>query len=214
YSAAYGGGWLNAIEILGHMLAAYHVTGDRAFYDAYLYLLDNRYAELVDFSEDVWTVTKRFVANHSDHELAMLAYHTLIRYEPDDSRRQRWIDSLLGMYEWEIPERNPLWTAIVAAFVPDGYKLEDALRTLREWPEDWREWLVDNSHRKDAELDPELDRHGDEQFTTVLPYDEIRTMKWNGNPYAVKGGGDGRTVQAPWPWLLPYWMMRYYGVLK
>ena len=213
YSAAYGGGWLNAIEILGHMLGAYHVTGDRTFYDAYLYLLDNRYAELVDFSEDVWTVTSRFAANHSDHELAMLAYHTLIRYEPDDDRRQRWIDSLLAMYEWEIPERNPLWAAIVAAFVEEGYRLADAVRTLREWPEDWREWLVDNSHRKDVEIDPEFDRHGDEQFTTVLPYDEIRTMKWNGNPYAVKDGGDGRAVQAPWPWLLPYWMMRYYGII-
>ena len=212
YSSAYGGGWLNAIEILGHMLAAYHMTGNPEFYDAYLYLLDNRYAELVDFSEDVWTVTKKTVANHSDHELAMLAYHTLIRYEPDDARRQRWIDSLLGMYQWEIPERNPLWAAIVASFVSDGYRLDEALQTLREWPEDWREWRVDNSHRRDAVLDVP-DRSGDPQFTTTLPYDEIRTLKWNTNPYQVSGGGDGREVQAPWPWLLPYWMMRYHGVI-
>jgi hypothetical protein len=213
YSAAYGGGWLNAIEILGHMLAAYHVTGEKAFYDAYLFLLRNRYDELVDFSENVWTVTQPAVANHSDHELAMLAYHTLIRYEPDEQRRQRWIKSLVDMYQWELKERNPLWAAIVAAFTSDAYRLDDALRTLREWPEDWREWLVDNSHRKDAELNPQNDRFKKPQFTTVLPYDEIRTMKWNGNPYSVSDGGDGRTVQAPWPWLLPYWMLRYYGVL-
>lgn len=212
YSSAYGGGWLNAIEILGHLLAAYHMTADTRFYDAYRYLLDNHYAELVDFSEDVWTVTKKGIKNHSDHELAMLAYHTLIRYEPDDTRRQRWLDSLLGMYQWELGERNPLWTAIVASFTSDGYQLDDALRTLREWPEDWRQWRVDNSHRQDA-LRDQPDRHGDEQFTTTLPYDEIRTMKWNGNPYAVSGGGDGSEMQAPWPWLLPYWMMRYHGVI-
>jgi len=213
YSAAYGGGWLNAIEILGHMLAAYHVTGDHAFYDAYLFLLRNRYDELVDFSENVWTVTQPAVANHSDHELAMLAYHTLIRYEPDQERRQRWIKSLVDMYQWEVKERNPLWAAIVAAFTTDAYRLDDALRTLREWPEDWREWLVDNSHRKDAELNSQNDRFGKPQFATVLPYDEIHTMKWNGNPYRVSDGGDGHTVQAPWPWLLPYWMLRYYGVI-
>ncbi len=213
YSAAYGGGWLNAIEILGHMLAAYHMTGETEFYDAYLYLLDNRYGELVDFDSDVWTVTKKSVANHSDHELAMLAYHSLIRYEPDPMRRQRWIDSLLSMYEYELPERNPCWSAIIAGFVSDGYHLDEALQTMREWPDDWRVWREDNSHRVDAVLDV-ADRSGDPQFTTVLPYDEIRTMKWNGNPYQVIDGGDGREVQAPWPWLLPYWMYRYNGVIK
>ncbi len=212
--ARYGGGWLNAIEILGHMLAAWHMTGDPVFYDAYETLItDHRYAELIDFSENVFTVTKRNTANHSDHELAMLAFHTLIRYEPNDERRQRWIQSLLDMYEYEIPERNPLWSAIIAGFVEDGYYLDEALQTLREWPEDWREWLVDNTHRKDVTRDIP-DRFGDAQFTEVLPYDEIRTMKWNGNPYDAISGGDGRSVQAPWPWLLPYWIYRYHGVIQ
>ena len=57
------------------------------------------------------------------------------------------------------------------------------------------------------------DRFNDPQFKTVFPYDEIRTMEWNGNPYAVSGGGDGRSVQGPWPWLLPYWTMRYFGAI-
>ena len=213
--ARYGGGWLNSIEILGHLLAAYHMTGDPFFYEAYESLLDeHRYAEVVDFNDDIFTVSKRSIANHSDHELAMLAYHTLIRYEPDETRRQRWIQSLLGMYAWEIPERNPLWAAILAGFVPDGYQLNQAVGTLREWPEDWREWLVDNSHRLDVRRDAIPDRFGDPQFTTVLPYDEIRTMKWNGNPYSIVGGGDGRSVQAPWPWLLPYWMFRYHAAIS
>ncbi|HOX43318.1 MAG TPA: hypothetical protein PK668_06960 [Myxococcota bacterium] len=213
-SAAYGGGWLNSIEILGHLLAAWHMTHDPVFYDAYDHLIvAHRYGELVDFDEDVWTVTKRAVANHSDHELAFLAYHTLIRYEPDDARRARWIQSMLDMYAWEVAERNPLWSAIVAGFQPEGYHLAEAAQTLREWPEDWREWLVDNSHRKDITPDGG-DRHQNPQIKEVLPYDEIRTMKWNGNPYALADGGDGRSVQAPWPWLLPYWLYRYHGILQ
>jgi len=59
-----------------------------------------------------------------------------------------------------------------------------------------------------------LDRHGHEQFKHMYPYDEIRTMKWNGNPYNVSGGSDGREEQAPWPYLMPYWMMRYYGAIR
>ncbi|MBW1808449.1 MAG: hypothetical protein JRJ87_09670 [Deltaproteobacteria bacterium] len=211
--AAFGGGWLNGMQILGHMLAAYHMTGDVEFYEAYEFLLENRYAELVDFDENVWTVTKPGTANHSDHELAMLAYHTLIRYEANDERRQRWIESLLAMYAYEVPERNPCWSAIVAGFVDDGYYLDEAIETLQIWPEDWREWLVDNNHRKDVFFDV-IDRAGNKQFTRVLPYDEIRTMKWNGNPYVASNGGDGRSVQAPWPWLLPYWMYRYHGVIQ
>jgi hypothetical protein len=80
-------------------------------------------------------------------------------------------------------------------------------------PVDWREWLVDNGHRKDAKVDPVADRFDDPQFEIVLPYGEIRTMKWNGNPYVVKGGSSGNAVQGPWPWLLPYWMMRYSGAI-
>ena len=76
-----------------------------------------------------------------------------------------------------------------------------------------REWNYDRSHRQDAELDV-LDRHQNPQFKTMFPYDELKAFKWNSNPYAVEAGGDGRGVQGPWPYLMPYWMMRYYGVIK
>lgn len=212
--AAYGVAWLQSIEILGHLLAAWHVTGETRFYDAYEHLVtDERYIEAAMFNADVQTVTNSRLANHSDHELAMLAYHTLIRYEPDDARRQVWIDSLLAFYEWELPERNPLWATIVGAAVADGYAVADAVDTLRVWPEDPRVWTMDNAHRVDVALGS-VDRFEEAQFTTVLPYDEIRTMKWNGNPYVASSGGDGTEVQGPWPWLLPYWMGRWHGVIR
>mgnify|MGYP000070729615 CR=1 FL=1 len=214
-ASRYGAGWLNGMQILGVLLSTWHMTGERLFYDAYEELVTRyRYAELVDFSENVWNVTQRFTANHSDHELALLAYHTLIRYEPNDERRERWIRSLRAMLEYEAPERNPLWHAILAGFVQDGYDLAGAVQTLREWPEDWRAWLIDNAHRKDYLKDATPDRFNRPQFTTVPPYDEISFLKWNGNPYRVSDGGDGREIQAPWPWLLPYWILRYHQVIR
>lgn len=174
-----GGGWLNSIEILGHLLAAWHITG-----------------------------------KDSDHELASLAYYTLLRYEPNADRRAKWIDSLLDFYGYEALERNTLEHALIVSAVEQHQDIPQAIQTFMEWPMDQREWLYDNSHRLDVQVDKDEDRFDKPQFTVVLPYDEIRTMKWNGNPYAVTGGGNGNSVQAPWPYLLPYWMMRYYGAVK
>jgi hypothetical protein len=152
------------------------------------------------------------IANHSDHELAMLAYTTLLRYEPNEERRKLWLDSLLKFYEWEKKERNPVWAGVVALYSENGAMVEDAVRTLKEMPKDLREWLVDNNHRKDA-IDNGLDRFGDPQWDRVFPYDEIRTAWWNFNPYEKKDGGNGKELQGPMAWLLGYWILRYAGVL-
>lgn len=210
----YGEGWLNSIEILGHLLAAWHMTGNPKFYDAYDELVTvHKYDVMAMAHEETFTITNPSIMNHSDHELAMLGYHTLIRYEPDEDRRQKWIESLLFLYEWEKVERNPLWaafTALLAGF--EHMDLEPALQSLREMPSDRRKWRVDNSHRKDA-LDWPADRFDDPQFDRVFPYDEIRTVWWNGNFHIKEDGGDGTRISGPMAWLLPYWALRYAGVI-
>ena len=211
--SAHGGGWLNGTQILGFMLAAYRVTGDIKFYNAYEELITKyKYDKLIEFSDDVWTVTRPAIANHSDHELAMLAYTTLLRYEPNPDRRAKWLNNLLKFYEWEIPERQPMWAAVVALYSEDGAKVEDAIRTMREIPRDLREVYVDNSNRLDAK-DNGLDRHKNPQWDRVFPYDEIRKMWWNGNPYAKADGGNPKVYGGPMFFSIAYWMLRYAGVL-
>jgi hypothetical protein len=204
-----GGGWLNSIEILGHLLAAWHITKNPRFYQEYERLaVDERYGEMIPLTDHTFTVTSRGQQNHSDHELASVAYFTLLRYEPNQDRRAKWVKSILDFYGWEKLERNALEIGVMAS-ASDGAELADAARTLREWPLDRRDVAYDNAHRQDVEVDPKKDRFDKAQLTTVLPYDEIRTLKWNGNPYAVAGGGSGKSVQGPWPYLLPYWMLRH-----
>ena len=210
----HGHGWLNSMQILGGLLATYHMTGDKFFYDEYRMLIDEHHYDLVVMPhEETLTLTDPAIMNHSDHELAMLAYHTLIRYEPDEDQREVWIESLLYFYEWELVERNPLWAAYVALLAgPEFADLEPALQSLREIPLDLREWLVDTSHRKDATQWPD-DRHGDPQWEQVFPYDEIKTIWWNTNLHDMVGGGNGTRLNGPLAWLLPYWGMRYAGVI-
>lgn len=209
-----GGGWLNTLQIMGHLLAAWHMTGNDDFYRAYDWLItEHRYDIVATFGENVKTVTLRSIQNHSDHELAFLAYHTLLRYEPNPERRDLWLQGMLEVYEWEIKERNPMWAAIVASAVRDEHHLEDAIRSLQEIPLDVREWPYDHSHRKDYVKDSALDRFGDEQLTEVPPYDEIRTVWWNGNLYEMVKNGDGTEEQGPMFWLLPYWQLRHLGVI-
>ena len=210
----HGGGWLNATEILGHLLAAWHMTGEQQFYDAYEMLLDEHgYGNLVVPHEETFTVTDPSFMNHSDHELAMLAYHTLIRYEPDPQRREKWIEGLLFLYERELGERNPLWAAFVSLLAgAEHAELEAALQSLREMPFDRRDFAVDNTHRMDAEDWPD-DRFDDPQFDRVFPYDEIKTVWWNSNFREKSGGGSPSAVSGPMAWLLPYWGLRYGGAI-
>ncbi len=209
-----GGGWLNSIEILGFLLASWHITGDDAFYAEYERLaIDERYGEMVPVKDTTLTVTSRGIANHSDHELATLAYYTLLRYEPNADRRATWIQSIRDFHSHEVLERNPFEIAMMSSAIDDP-AVADAVRSLQEMPLDWREMRYDNTHRQDFDLDTSTDRFSQLQFNEVPPYDEIRTMKWNGNPYIVVGGSTDQAHQAPWPWLLPYWMMRYYGAIQ
>jgi len=210
-----GGGWLNSIEILGHLLAAWHMTGEQRFYAAYDELIEeHRYDEVATPQDYTATITQPAFMNHSDHELAMLAYHTLIRYEPNDDRRALWQEGLLFLYEHEKGERNPLWAAFVALLVgPEEADVEAPLESLREMPFDRRELYIDNSHRKDAVMWPN-GRHGEAQLDRVFPYDEIRTVWWNGNFREAEHGGDGRQESGPMAWLLPYWAFRYAGIIS
>ena len=215
YESWSGGGWLNATEILGTLLSAYHMSGDTLFYDEYEKLVtEHHYGNLVVPHEETMTITSPSIMNHSDHELAMLAYHTLIRYEPNDDRRQKWIDGLLFMYEYEKVERNPLWAAYVSLLAgPEHAVLEPALQSLREMPPDRREVTYNNAHRKDSPDWPD-DRFNEPQFAGVFAYDEIRTIWWNGNLHTKVDGGNPQAHSGPLAYLLPYWAFRYAGIIS
>jgi hypothetical protein len=89
----------------------------------------------------------------------------------------------------------------------------ESLRTLREIPMDLIEWNVRNSVRVDVPVDPMLDRQGKRQALVVLPYDELGMTKWNGNPFRLDDGAEGKREDDGAFFLLPYWMGRYHRLI-
>ena len=210
---AFGGGFLNSAEILGAMVAAWHVSGEERFLDAYESLVsDHRYDELATFDEYQMTWTQPGIANYCDHELGDLAFLTLLRYDPNADRRALWLQSILDANEYELGERNPLKSLAIASAGKEIPGLEAGVRTLQEFPHDLRLWRTDNSHRTDYEQGPN-DRHGDPQFTKAPPYDETLVKRWDQNPYAIITGSDPSRQMTTSFWLLPYWGLRYYNAI-
>jgi len=211
----FGGGWLNSAEILGQLLVTWHMTGEQKYYDEYERLYtEERYGEMLVMNDDTLTITSRKHANNSDHELAMLAYTTYLRYEPHADRRAKVVESLLEFYEYEREEHHPWEIAVIGSAHSGDVDVDGAIQTLKDFPIDWRNWDFDNSHRLDAEVDQWTERFGRPIFTRVFPYDEIRVMKWNKNPYAISIAGNGQRSTVPTPFLIAYWMQRYYQMIQ
>jgi hypothetical protein len=202
---------LNSLEILAHLRTAFHITRDPLFEAAYRDLIHHHHYALN-------TVRQKLVfpdeVNHSDDELAFLAYYSLLRYEEDPALRTLYLLSLERSWRLERPERNPLWNFIYGALTGNPCDVEASVQTLREIPLDLIDWRMVNSHRADIVRDEVPGRFGELQSVTVLPYDERAVGKWNSNPYCLDAGGDGCREDDGTYFLLPYWMGRYYGFIR
>ena len=141
---------LNSLEILSHLRAAYHITGNDRYLGAYHELIErHHYAEntrrqKIDVPGHV---------NHSDDELAFLSYYPLLTYEDDPELRPSistaW--STIGRSN----ARNAIRCGTLSTVFLQAMNviLTPPFRTLREIPMDLIDWDVDNSARLDLELD-------------------------------------------------------------
>jgi hypothetical protein len=207
---------LRALHLVSHLQVAIHLAGspaNRAKYQAaYADLIKTHRYHLLTRNQKIMIPGS---INHSDDELAFLSFYPLLRYEQDPALREVYKQSLQRSWKIERPERNPLWNFIYASGMADAKEFDraESLRTLREIPIETIEWNVKNSIRHDVPVDPMLDRQGRRQALVVLPYDELAMTKWNGNPFSLDGGADGKREDDGAFFLLPYWMGRYHRLI-
>jgi hypothetical protein len=206
---------LRALHILAHLRTAMHVTRNEANRAKY----KRHYDELITMHRYHLLTRNQKInipgrVNHSDDELAFLSYYPLLQYETAAELRKVYAQSLERAWQIERVERNPLWNFIYA--VGSGSKDFDqfeSILTLRQIPLDQIKWTVTNSLRLDVPIDRHVDRQGRQQSLIVLPYDQLPTSKWNGNPYALDGGNGGRSEDDGAYFLLPYWLGRYHQLI-
>jgi len=201
---------LRSLELLSHLKVAHHMTGNSRY--------DREYRKLINdmaYHKNTTTYLKlREELNYSDEELAMLSYYPLFRYEKNQELLSVYRE---GLEQWWVNiqrEDNPLWMFIYAFCSPGKrVSLESAAHTLYRIPMDLIKWSVRNSHRRDVPLDTSAERHDRIQTSRLLPPDERRVMRWNGNPFQLDDQAGGRGEDDGSFFLLPYWMGRFHGFL-
>jgi len=201
---------LNSLEILSFLKVAEYITGDTKFGQHYESLItDHGYLNNVLLEKRVFPDQ----VNHSDDQLAYVAWYPLLQLEKDPQIRNLLQRSVRRHYLIEEPERASFFFFVTATIDPDIVDLNSAVDNLRRLPVDRRNWKVQNSHRDDITFAPRPDRFDKAQLTYVLPADERHFDRWNDNPYLPDDGGDGTVEDNGSAWLLPYWMARYHGFI-
>lgn len=220
---------LNSLEILDFLKVAQHITGDERYHQCATELIDKYgYAANTILQKTIWPPT----VNHSDDELGFLSYYPLLWYERNPELRRYYMGSIERSWRIERPEKSPLFDFIYAsalqesywkdpfkrppeAFVdPKRYDQADCVAWFKEVPPDLFHWTVVNSDR--ADIGPiKLNRHRHKVTDgLLLPLAERPVMRWNGDPFQLDSGGDGRSRDDGAFILLPYWMGRYHRFLN
>lgn len=231
----YGDNGLNSLEILSFLKTAHYITGDQKYQDYYSDLIEKH-----DYLNNVLLEKKVFPDgnNHSDNQLAYVAWYPLLQLEWDPRAREALHRAVRRHYQIVAREHSSFFDYVTATIDGNYVDLEGAAQTLRDAPADRRLWEMRNSHRADVVFQDLPNRHGDAILTRVLPADERLFNRWNIDPFVPDGGGsidqhvagvplashntrsfgpdlhgEGRTEDDGGSWLLAYWMGRYHGFI-
>jgi hypothetical protein len=211
---------LNALIALAIMKSAYHITQKDKYQRHYLSLIsDRKYHLRAIKARDPWWEAFTGV-NHSDNNLAFLAYITLMRNETDPELLDYYQKSLKRAWNVVRNEGNPLFTIIYHALSGredlDHQAMEAARTTLHLFPVDRRNHKIVNSGSPELCKSFWRDRFGRKQSCRPVPMDRrpADVFEWKENPYRLDGGGDGTLQFSGVDFLLPYWMGRYYGFIS
>lgn len=195
---------LNSLEILSHLKVAIHMTGKEKYKEAYKELIEKYHYHLNTINQKILPPGS---VNHSDDELAFLAYYPIMLYEDDPALRAIYLKSIERSWQIERPERSPFFNFVYGAATNADFDLEESVEELKGMSPDLLDWSVSNSHRSDVKA--RLDA-GD-VFT--LPFENRNMRRWNANPYSLEWGGSGQNEGDGAYFLMPYWMGRYHGFI-
>ncbi len=199
-----------SLMMLSFLNTTHYITEDEKYQDLYVELIQNHhYLDNLLLQKKLWPDE----LNHSDDQLSAICYYPYLQIEQDPTIRNAVHRSLRRTALIERDERNSLVALVYASVDPEDADVEGAVQTLREMPQDRRNWRQDNGHRADVVFDTRPSVRGNDILLRVLPADERMFERWNQDPYRADNGGDGRSDGAGVDYMLAYWLGRYHGVI-
>ncbi|ELR12782.1 uncharacterized protein ACA1_093180 [Acanthamoeba castellanii str. Neff] len=183
---------LNSLQIVSWLLSAYRLTGDPKFQHEINKLVEkHQYGINIINTKDV----------HPGDD----------NYSDDPVRSSLW--NVVYLSASTFLSSSSL-SSVDNMGSPESDTMGAAAWTLRRWPLSLVHWPVRNSQRLDLIWTEQANRFaGTDYRPPVLPWDEGALLLWNADPFEPDGGS-GHSEQAPTPFLLPYWLARYYGLLS
>ncbi len=215
---------INSSNIIAMLQTAYHFTKKPKYKDAAFYLMKKHgylenlmkpMKEIGPAPEDADHLSKQLSNgwNHSDDEMYYCGYWGLYRYALNDTLKVKYKAAIIDHFEIERPEKEGLWNIMTAIAGAKNIDLKEAIWYLQEYPLDLINWSVEADQRKDIEkIDPNF---REQTIKEVLPPDEVRIARHNGNRFDMSERGSGRSENSAGDiWLLPYWIGRYLDVIS
>jgi hypothetical protein len=213
---------LNSAELTASLQLAYRMTGDRRYRErAYAMFREHGYLTNILSPMSRVAATPGFLHqgndmgdewNHSDDELAFFTYWVLTRFAFTPELRRQYLEAVADHWQFERPERYPIWNFIYAACGGKRYAPEEALWTLRGVPLDTRTWTVVNSHREDLTKLPKS--FSGREMAEILPPGERLMARINTQPFILDHGDGGATDLPGDEFLIGYWLGRYVGAIR
>jgi hypothetical protein len=199
-----------SLMMLSFLKVTHHITGDDKYDDHYRLLIEEHgYLSNLLLQKKVWPEEM----NHSDDQLSAIAFYPFMELEDDPLIRDAVHRALRRHAFIERDERNSLFAFVYATVDPKDAEVAGGVQTLREMPQDRRNWRMESAHRADVVIDPRPNVRGADVLLQVLPADERDFERWNMDPFAAQTGGNGTSEGAGVHYLLPYWMGRYHGLI-
>lgn len=199
-----------SLMMLSFLKTAHYITGDEKYLEHYRSLIEEH-----GYLSNLLLQKKVFPdeLNHSDDQLSALVFYSFLQLELDPFIRDAVHRSLRRHARIERDERNSLFDFVYATVDSEDADILGGIQTLREMPQDRRNWGTDNSVRADVRIDTKATDHGKLILLDVLPADERDFERWNDDPYRAKTPGNGLYEGTGVHYLLPYWIGRYHGLI-
>ena len=151
---------------------------------------------------------------HIDDRLGFYSITHLLRLEKDPALLRYVKLALRRHYEYEKKEHSPYFSFVYAWATGGHADLDEAVRSLEEYPLDPRVYGIRNSIRPDVPLEPDTVRFGEPPHAlNALPTCERVMDCLCYSPFELDEYKTDDHMISPSSWLLAYWFGRYAGLI-